>query len=157
MNSRQDKRESVSPKQECRPCVLSKGRAVPNNAGLNEADNADLRNVKGKGLKGHEKTKIIALVHDAFERMMQPFDPREEEEEQQESEEEARKAKIPSAPSRPSLKEIEEHMTTHLPFRSWCPHCVRGKAKGKQHRKQDREHHKIPTVAIDYAYMKLIT
>ena len=36
----------------------------------------------------------------------------------------------------PSRSEIDEHMLTHIPipFRSWCPHCVKGKAKGRHHR-----------------------
>jgi len=33
---------------------------------------------------------------------------------------------------KPSDAEIRAHNLTHLPFRSWCPHCVRGK-------EQDRE------------------
>ena len=28
---------------------------------------------------------------------------------------------------KPSQKEVEEHERTHLPFRSWCEHCVKGK------------------------------
>ena len=40
---------------------------------------------------------------------------------------------IPS-PSPPSRQEALEHNCTHIPFRSWCPHCVRGKAKSDHHR-----------------------
>ena len=36
--------------------------------------------------------------------------------------EEARKAKGTKAPTKPSNDEVNEHMLTHLPFRSWCPH-----------------------------------
>ena len=34
----------------------------------------------------------------------------------------------------PSKKEIEEHMVTHLPFREWCPRCVKGKSVSRPHR-----------------------
>jgi hypothetical protein len=32
-------------------------------------------------------------------------------------------------PETPSQAEIAEHELCHLPFRSWCTHCQRGKAK----------------------------
>ena len=51
-------------------------------------------------------------------------------------------AKVPNAdklPARPSQEEVDQHMLTHLPFRSWCPHCVRGKAKRRAHRKKSRK------------------
>ena len=27
----------------------------------------------------------------------------------------------------PSQQEWDDHQITHIPFRKWCPHCVRGK------------------------------
>ena len=104
---------------------------------------------------------------------MRPFDPEEEEmgtgergREEHEAEEEetigdgeegeteeARKPKATRVPARPSQEEVDEHMITHLPFRSWCPHCIRGKSKGKPHRKSDRGNREIPTVAMDYTFM----
>ena len=67
-----------------------------------------------------------------------PFDPRESGEETgngngneeegateegAESEpEEARRVKTAKLPAKPSKEEVDEHMVTHLPFRSWCPH-----------------------------------
>ena len=77
----------------------------------------------------------------------------EKESDSEKSDEEARKAKVQTSQTLPSVKEVQEHMITHLPFRSWCPHCVRGKAKGMPHRKQDNEkEHDLPTVSIDYMY-----
>ena len=29
-------------------------------------------------------------------------------------------------PILPSRQEVEDHEKTHLPYRSWCTHCVRG-------------------------------
>ena len=36
-------------------------------------------------------------------------------------------------PSMPSRAERENHNLTHLPFRSWCDHCVRGRGEGAPH------------------------
>ena len=30
-------------------------------------------------------------------------------------------------PKKPSEEEVQEHQLTHLPFWSWCKHCVAGK------------------------------
>ena len=32
-------------------------------------------------------------------------------------------------PSKPTDEERREHELTHLPFRSWCRHCVRGRGR----------------------------
>ena len=42
-------------------------------------------------------------------------------------------------PSMPTRAEREEHEKTHLPFRSWCRHCVRGKGKAMPHGKKQDE------------------
>ena len=44
-------------------------------------------------------------------------------------------------------------MVTHLPFRTWCPHCVRGQSHGKQHARADASVKSMPTVSVDYMYM----
>ena len=36
-------------------------------------------------------------------------------------------------PQLPSQTEIDEHNMTHLPFRSWCLNCVRGRAESDPH------------------------
>ena len=38
-------------------------------------------------------------------------------------------------PGQPSPAERAEHDLTHIPYRPWCKHCVRGRAKGRQSRK----------------------
>ena len=68
-------------------------------------------------------------------------------------ESEAVKARLVKAPIRPSDVEVEEHMLTHLPFRAWCKHCVRGKSKGKRHSVAQRQDHVVPTLAVDYMFM----
>ena len=49
-------------------------------------------------------------------------------------EEEAQVPLAVKAPRLPSAREIEEHNLTHCPFRSWCPHCIKGQAKDDAHR-----------------------
>ena len=36
-------------------------------------------------------------------------------------------------PGAPSAREWREHQLTHLPFRSWCPHCVAARAVADAH------------------------
>ena len=36
----------------------------------------------------------------------------------------------------PSNEEVEAHNAAHVPYRSWCPHCVKGKAVASKHVKQ---------------------
>ena len=67
-------------------------------------------------------------------------------------ESEAVKARCVKAPIRPSDAEVEEHMVTHLPFRAWCKHCVRGKSKAKKHSAAQKDH-VVPTLAVDYMFM----
>ena len=62
--------------------------------------------------------------------------------------EEAIPAKALPSPTQPKRKEIQEHVLTHLPPRSWCrrislPH-FRSKTEGE---------HVVPTVSIDYFFM----
>ena len=44
----------------------------------------------------------------------------------------ARPPKPLSQPNEPSEQQGQVHNLTHVPFRSWCQHCVRGKAKEQQ-------------------------
>ena len=48
--------------------------------------------------------------------------------------------------------EVEEHEETHLPFRSWCCHCVRGKGKQAEHRRLTQEE-VGPELRMDFAFM----
>ena len=41
-------------------------------------------------------------------------------------------------PKEPNAEERKEHAKTHLPFRSWCRHCVGGRGKHAAHWKQAR-------------------
>ena len=41
--------------------------------------------------------------------------------------EEGKGAKAAMDPGNPTISEIRGHQLTHIPFRSWCPACARGK------------------------------
>jgi hypothetical protein len=56
-------------------------------------------------------------------------------------------------PKMPSRDERVEHEFTHLPFRSWCRHCVRGKGKEEACRRGDGESGSVPEVAVDFMFM----
>ena len=47
--------------------------------------------------------------------------------------EEIRVPKKMQNPMLPSKAEREMHELTHVPFRSWCEHCVRGRGEGVRH------------------------
>jgi hypothetical protein len=73
-------------------------------------------------------------------------------EDEAEINEEARMAKVKHIQSRPSEEEVELHMKTHLPYRSWCKHCVKGKAKNDPHSRSKQE---LTTdiIEMDYAFL----
>ena len=57
-----------------------------------------------------------------------------------EVEEEAREVHGPPIPATPSLEEVRKHRLTHRPFRSWCPHCVRGKGRADPQLRNKKEY-----------------
>ena len=68
---------------------------------------------------------------------------------------EVQNAKVIKVAQMPTQEEVEQHMVTHLPFRSWCVHCVKGKAKAQGHNRQGGIDHDgdVPVVSIDYMFM----
>ncbi len=56
------------------------------------------------------------------------------------------------APMRPTQQMIDDHSVSHLPFRSWCPACVRGRAKCVPHHDVGKEDEQLPTVSCDYGF-----
>jgi hypothetical protein len=55
-------------------------------------------------------------------------------------------------PLMPSQDEIAEHRFTHLPFRSWCRHCVMGRGKQMPHQASQGTRG-IPEVHLDFCFM----
>ena len=61
-------------------------------------------------------------------------------------------------PRLPSRQEVQEHELTHIPYRSWCVHCVRGAGRSDAHRRRARQGEEqkaqhMTTWSIDYAFM----
>ena len=67
--------------------------------------------------------------------------------------EEGQKARFISKPCMPSKKEVDQHNVSHVPYRNWCPHCVKGKRKGKAHFKKGKEETcGLSKIHADYLY-----
>ena len=62
--------------------------------------------------------------------------------------EEAAPRKVLRDPGEPPLQEWEEHRVDHIPYRSWCPYCVRGRGTGTPHRRRD-DVPKVPIFGFD--------
>eukprot|EP00973_Karenia_brevis_P095898 12429663-Karenia_brevis.AAC.1 len=56
-------------------------------------------------------------------------------------------------PKGPTEDEYNTHILTHLPYRNWCTHCVRGKKKNPPHNKTRDKKREIPMVSMDYMFM----
>ena len=55
----------------------------------------------------------------------------------------------------PTKKECEDHMRTHIPFRSWCKHCLAGRGVATQHKsRRDSGEHEVAEVALDYCFLR---
>ena len=77
--------------------------------------------------------------------------PEEEEEERAEEAVIARPARNPGAPS---AAERAAHEATHLPFRIWCPVCVRGRRDNPPRTSVDSGAHEVPEVLLDYCFIR---
>ena len=55
-------------------------------------------------------------------------------------------------PKAPSPDEILEHNLSHLPYRSWCRHCVRGRRKEDPHQKS-KDKPTMNEAHFDYAFL----
>ena len=58
------------------------------------------------------------------------------------------------APMKPSKAQREAHECTHLPYRSWCPHCVAARRSNSQHRRSSSSNRTLPLLVADYCRLK---
>eukprot|EP00929_Paragymnodinium_shiwhaense_P111971 TRINITY_DN8021_c0_g1_i4.p1 TRINITY_DN8021_c0_g1~~TRINITY_DN8021_c0_g1_i4.p1 ORF type:complete len:1618 (+),score=271.11 TRINITY_DN8021_c0_g1_i4:701-5554(+) len=68
------------------------------------------------------------------------------------SSEESRRVRAKKIPPTVSEQEFQLHQISHLPFRSWCDHCVRGKAREDSHRERHDPHAGVPRWGMDYFF-----
>ena len=59
-----------------------------------------------------------------------------------------------AAPPRPTAEMVEFYNVSHIPFRSWCPHCVPGRGRSFYHRRVDHKGDDtlLPGVSIDCGF-----
>lgn len=106
------------------------------------------------------------ISDDAWEGMMKTFDQDQEEvtEEEKKDWEEAhqdhgnsaQQVRIVRSGYSPTKSEVAEHRISHLPFRDWCEHCVKGRSKGLPHRIKEgaaKEEQEVPVISVDYMFM----
>ena len=68
--------------------------------------------------------------------------------------EEARRATPMYVPRGPSDAERRAHEIHHMPYRSWCEYCVRGRGKESPHlSRYEQADGGIPVVQMDYAFL----
>ena len=65
----------------------------------------------------------------------------------------ARAASAKALPQYPSDAERLAHELHHLPFRSWCQFCVKGRARDDPHKVQGSEKSTVPVVSLDYCFL----
>ena len=77
----------------------------------------------------------------------------EEENEKEYGEREVKKVKVLV---KPSPDKVEAHERTHLPFRSWCEACVKGRGKEEACRKGDGGggERNLPEVHFDFCFFQ---
>ena len=80
--------------------------------------------------------------------------PVKESEREEGEEEEGRIIRGPKAIYTPSREEWDNHMRSHIPFRRWCPFCVKGRSKSGAHKgcekSEEEKRNEVPVISIDY-------
>ena len=61
----------------------------------------------------------------------------------------------PSSPPKATPREREQHaLSGHVQYRSWCPHCVRARARANAHARHDAaDPQAYPVLHWDYCYL----
>ena len=71
-----------------------------------------------------------------------------------EAHEQVRQPRIGRKPMAPTKAEVEEHLPLHLNYRSWCEHCLAGKARQAPHLTEPHGREKLGiTFSADYAFL----
>ena len=69
-----------------------------------------------------------------------------------------RPVKLPRNFRKPTKQEVLEHLPSHWPFRSWCKHCLAGRAVGAHHKARTDEEREfarsgVPTISLDHCFL----
>ena len=77
----------------------------------------------------------------------------DEEKDAEESRDEGRAVIRMLDPKLPSPAEVEQHDLTHVPYRNWCRHCVRGRGKEAAHKKMaDKMEREMAEFHCDFCF-----
>ena len=55
-------------------------------------------------------------------------------------------------PKEPTAVEVARHNLTHMPYRSWCPHCVAARRTNDPHARGSADRQK-PLLVLDYCWI----
>ena len=68
--------------------------------------------------------------------------------------EEADPRKSISTPDMPCPSDVEKHREDHIPYASWCGHCVEGRGREMGHHAvTDRDARRVSILSFDYLFM----
>ena len=73
----------------------------------------------------------------------EPQQRQEEQHHEGDGEQEVRQPRPYKDSGQPSIKEVQDHNLTHILFRTWRKHCLRGRAKAAPHHKKEEDAHWI--------------
>ena len=129
---------------------VSHSRGESNHDIIRPKENLDVMvGENGMDLDGGEESKPREN-----EKKSNPNPKGESEEREEGEEEEGRTIRGPKAIYTPSKEEWDNHMRSHIPFRRWCPFCVKGRSKSGAHRgcekSEDEKKKEVPVISIDY-------
>ena len=96
-----------------------------------------------------ESNETEAAAGDGGDDQVVDVDDEDDDEEQEAG---SRKTHKMTDPCKPGTIEINEHEKTHLPYRNWCRHCVKGRGKEMSHTKSKNEH-RLPEVHLDFCFV----
>ena len=57
-------------------------------------------------------------------------------------------------PKEPLPEDVARHNLTHIPYRSWCPHCVAARRNNQAHKQGSSAPRTIPLLVFDYAFIR---
>ena len=67
--------------------------------------------------------------------------------------EETNQRRVLPTPDLPSQSDQEKHREDHLPYASWCDHCVEGRGREMGHHATHSGAKSVPTISFDYMFM----
>jgi hypothetical protein len=105
-----------------------------------------------------KKLKRMTLKEKGWKKMVDDLEAKvAESPASEEKSKEAHDVKFKCSPCRPNATEVAKHDKTHLPYRSWCPVCVRAKGEEDAHpraRKGKDDATGFPVISMDYELLE---